>query len=119
MPNEILWGQRFQHTTVAYDKEASKFGITYSTIDAIEDDSTPRWVNHPIAICLKGIFSELLSMQIDLLHPLGLTTKISFNIKEACSVRKIYLAYKYCKYVTKSHPTRFGKVDNISNKYYC
>ena len=43
MPNEILWGQRFQHTTVAYDKEASKFGITYSTIDAIEDDSTPRW----------------------------------------------------------------------------
>ena len=42
MPSEILWGQRFQHTTVAYDKDASKFGITYSTIDAIEDDCTPR-----------------------------------------------------------------------------
>merc|ERR1719411_819440 len=28
LPNEILWAQRFQHTTVAYDREASKFGIT-------------------------------------------------------------------------------------------
>jgi len=42
LPSEILWGQRFQHTTVAYDKDASKFGITYSTIDAMEDDNTPR-----------------------------------------------------------------------------
>ena len=80
MPNEILWGQRFQHTTVAYDKvytillmimimimiiiiimydkDASKFGITYSTIDAIEDDCTPRLI---IICCnfLKVVFAEL------------------------------------------------------------
>ena len=42
MPNEILWAQRFQHTTVAYDREASKFGITFSTINDMEGDTTPR-----------------------------------------------------------------------------
>jgi len=42
LPSEILWGQRFEHTTVAYDKEAAKYALTYSTISAFEQDSTPR-----------------------------------------------------------------------------
>ena len=42
LPSEILWGQRFEHTTVAYDKEAAKYALTFSTISAFEQDSTPR-----------------------------------------------------------------------------
>jgi hypothetical protein len=42
LPGEILWGQRFEHTTVAYDKEAAKYAITYSTINTHEQDTTPR-----------------------------------------------------------------------------
>jgi len=42
LPSEILWGQRFEHTTVAYDKDAAKYALTYSTISAFEQDSTPR-----------------------------------------------------------------------------
>ena len=41
-----LWNAmliRFEHTTVAYDKDAAKYALTYSTISAFEQDSTPRW----------------------------------------------------------------------------
>ena len=34
--------KRFEHTTVAYDKDAAKYALTYSTISAFEQDSTPR-----------------------------------------------------------------------------
>ena len=42
LPSEIQWGQRFEHTTVAYDKEAAKYAISYSTINSYDQDSTPR-----------------------------------------------------------------------------
>ena len=42
MPNEILWGKRFEHTAVAYDKSVAKYAITMSTINAFEEDTTPR-----------------------------------------------------------------------------
>jgi potassium inwardly-rectifying channel subfamily J len=42
LPGEILWGQRFEHTTVAYDKEAAKYAVSYTTINAFQPDKTPR-----------------------------------------------------------------------------
>ena len=31
---------------MAYDKDAAKYALTYSTISAFEQDSTPRWFQH-------------------------------------------------------------------------
>ena len=42
LPSEILWGQRFEHTTVAYDKDVSKYAVSYTTINSFQPDKTPR-----------------------------------------------------------------------------
>lgn len=42
LPSEILWGQRFEHTTVAYDKDVAKYAVSYTTINSFQPDKTPR-----------------------------------------------------------------------------
>ena len=42
LPQEILWGQRFEHTCVAYDKALSKYAISYATLNKFGPDRTPR-----------------------------------------------------------------------------
>ena len=42
LPSEILWGQRFEHSTVVYDKEMSKYAVSYGTINNFLQDRTPR-----------------------------------------------------------------------------
>jgi len=42
LPNEILWAHRFEHTCVAYDKNLTKYAISYSTINRVKADRTPR-----------------------------------------------------------------------------
>ena len=39
---DIIWGHRFDHTCVAYDKMSSKYAISYDMIDAMVQDQTPR-----------------------------------------------------------------------------
>jgi len=42
LPQEILWGNRFDHCCVAYDKEASKYAISYAMLNQFLPDRTPR-----------------------------------------------------------------------------
>ena len=42
LPQEILWGQRFEHACVAYDKELSKYAISYAMLSRFVQDRTPR-----------------------------------------------------------------------------
>jgi len=42
LPNEILWGYRFDHTSVAYDKQVAKYAVSYSTVNKCTADRTPR-----------------------------------------------------------------------------
>lgn len=42
LPNEILWGHRFEHSCVAYDKQTTKYVISYATINKCIADRTPR-----------------------------------------------------------------------------
>eukprot|EP00092_Neocalanus_flemingeri_P101433 GFUD01129691.1.p1 GENE.GFUD01129691.1~~GFUD01129691.1.p1 ORF type:complete len:448 (-),score=102.64 GFUD01129691.1:27-1238(-) len=42
LPSEILWGQRFEHTTVAYDKDMAKYAVSYRTLNNFVQDRTPR-----------------------------------------------------------------------------
>ena len=42
MPTEILWGQRFEHTSVAYDKAMVKYAVSYTTINSFVAHKTPR-----------------------------------------------------------------------------
>jgi len=42
LPNEILWGYRFDHTCVAYDKQLLKYVVSYNTINSVTADRTPR-----------------------------------------------------------------------------
>ena len=42
LPQEILWGQRFEHSCVAYDKELAKYAISYNMINRFVPDRTPR-----------------------------------------------------------------------------
>ena len=39
---DIIWGHRFDHSCVAYDKMASKYAVSYDAIDSIVQDETPR-----------------------------------------------------------------------------
>ena len=43
LPNEILWGYRFEQTCVAYDKKEAKYAISFKTINRIIPDRTLRW----------------------------------------------------------------------------
>lgn len=42
VPNEILWGYRFENSCVTYDKSAAKYAINIGNLDKIIPDSTPR-----------------------------------------------------------------------------
>ena len=42
LPNEILWGFRFEQTCVAYDKKEAKYAVSFKTINTIRPDRTPR-----------------------------------------------------------------------------
>ncbi|XP_023321179.1 ATP-sensitive inward rectifier potassium channel 8 [Eurytemora carolleeae] len=43
LPNEILWGYRFEHTCVAYDKEETKYSVSYTMLNKFVADRTPRF----------------------------------------------------------------------------
>jgi len=42
LPSEILWGYRFEHKCVSYDKALAKYGVSYSSINSFVPDRTPR-----------------------------------------------------------------------------
>jgi len=42
LPSEILWGQRFSHQTVEYDKTVAKYAVSYKSINDSQPDRTPR-----------------------------------------------------------------------------
>ena len=44
VPQEILWGYRFEHKCVAYDKAMNKYAVSYTAINSFIPDRTPRWV---------------------------------------------------------------------------
>jgi len=43
LPQDILWGHRFEHNSVVYDKEKAKYAVSYTTINNTVQDSTPRY----------------------------------------------------------------------------
>ena len=43
MPNEILWGYRFEHSCVSYDKQEAKYAVSITNLNKIRPDNTPRW----------------------------------------------------------------------------
>jgi len=42
LPNEILWGYRFEHTCVTYDQKMAKYVVSISNMNKIIPDNTPR-----------------------------------------------------------------------------
>jgi len=42
LPTEILWGYRFEHKCVAYDKALAKYAVSYTSINSFVPDRTPR-----------------------------------------------------------------------------
>jgi len=42
LPNEILWGYRFEHSCVSYDKKESKYAVSITNLNKIMPDNTPR-----------------------------------------------------------------------------
>ena len=41
LPNEILWGYRFEHSCVSYDKQEAKYAVS-NNLNKILPDNTPR-----------------------------------------------------------------------------
>lgn len=44
LPQEILWGHRFEHSTVRYDPNTAKYNVSFSTLNNSQPDRTPRLV---------------------------------------------------------------------------
>ena len=42
LPNEILWGYRFEHSCVSYDQKMAKYVVSISNMNKIIPDNTPR-----------------------------------------------------------------------------
>ena len=43
LPNEILWGYRFEHSCVAYDQKAAKYVVSVNNLNRVlADNMTPR-----------------------------------------------------------------------------
>jgi len=42
LPNEILWGYRFEHSCVSYDKSEAKYAVSITNLNKIVSDTTPR-----------------------------------------------------------------------------
>ena len=57
LPSEILWGHRFDHTTVSYDTDTAKYTVSFKTINASSPDRTPRSVGESDHSGLSFIFS--------------------------------------------------------------
>ena len=43
LPNEILWGYRFEHSCVSYDKQEAKYAVSITNLNKIKPDNTPRY----------------------------------------------------------------------------
>ena len=46
LPNEILWGYRFEHSCVSYDKQEAKYAVSITNLNKISADNTPRYIRH-------------------------------------------------------------------------
>ena len=42
VPGEILWGYKFEHSCVHYDKHVGKYEVTFDTLNTIIKDDTPK-----------------------------------------------------------------------------
>ena len=42
LPNEILWGYRFEHSCVSYDKTHAKYAVSITNLNKVIADNTPR-----------------------------------------------------------------------------
>lgn len=42
LPSEIMWGQRFEHSTLSYDQKEHKYAVSYTPINTFHPDNTPR-----------------------------------------------------------------------------
>eukprot|EP00090_Calanus_glacialis_P004674 TRINITY_DN13527_c0_g1_i1.p1 TRINITY_DN13527_c0_g1~~TRINITY_DN13527_c0_g1_i1.p1 ORF type:complete len:460 (-),score=70.14 TRINITY_DN13527_c0_g1_i1:189-1568(-) len=42
LPNEILWGYRFEHSCVSYDKTQAKYAVSITNLNKVIADNTPR-----------------------------------------------------------------------------
>ena len=42
LPGEILWGYKFQHSCVHFNKEGGMYEVTFDTLNTIIKDNTPR-----------------------------------------------------------------------------
>ena len=43
LATEILWGHRFDQSTVTYDADTSKYSVAFKTLNSFASDKTPRW----------------------------------------------------------------------------
>ena len=44
LPNEILWGYRFEHLCVSYDNKEYKYAVSITNLNKIVPDNTPRYL---------------------------------------------------------------------------
>ena len=42
LPSEILWGYKFQHSCVHFNKTIGKYEVSFDTLNTIIKDNTPR-----------------------------------------------------------------------------
>ena len=67
VPQEILWGYRFEHKCVAYDKAMNKYAVSYTAINSFIPDRTPRWVAVNVdtgAVCKHSRSFTVLSTKV-------------------------------------------------------
>ena len=50
LPNEILWGYRFEHSCVSYDKQEAKYAVSITNLNKIRADNTPRYTHNKILV---------------------------------------------------------------------
>ena len=43
LPSEILWGYKFQHSCVHFNKTIGKYEVSFNTLNTIVKDNTPRY----------------------------------------------------------------------------
>jgi len=41
LPSEILWGYKFEHSCVMFNKDLGKYEVKFDTLDTIVKDNTP------------------------------------------------------------------------------
>ena len=55
LPNEILWGYRFEHSCVSYDKQEAKYAVSITNLNKIRADNTPRYIQK-LVLDIPSIF---------------------------------------------------------------